>query len=215
MKRISIALTILALVSTSLMGQTGSINNTLGTGGAFVIKNAADDSLFLVNSSGGALFSRMTTAERSAIASPATGLLVYQTDGSDGFYYFTGSSWKQIATGASVAQKNWISPHYSFGTGTITTQTIIYIVNPDLSASPGVRLYVYDLFGSTLCTTTQVFMGPMDKISYIIPGSCPDLTTSGGWLEIVSTEPIIVFGYIERSQSGETPLQTPLTFFSR
>ncbi len=213
----SIVVTLCSLLfAPTLLAQTGSINNTLGTGGTFVIKNAADDSLFQVNSDGGVLFSRMTATERSAIASPATGLLVYQTDGSDGFYYYTGSAWTQIAAGGlPTAQKNWISPHYSFGTEPIATETIIYIVNLDLSTSPGIQLYVYDLFGSTVCSTMLTFIGPMDKMTYVIPTSCPGLTTSGGWFEIVSTEPIIVFGYIERSQSGETPLQTPLTFFSR
>lgn len=216
MKKTITVTTAFVLATVGLQAQSGSINNTLGAGGAFVIKNAADDSLFLVNSNGGVLFQRMTTAERSSIASPATGLLVYQTDGSDGFYYYTGSSWAQIAAGGlPTAQKNWISPHYSFATEPIATSTIIHIVNPDLSTSPGIQLSVYNLDGSTLCTTTQAFIGPMDKMAYVLPTSCPGLTTSGGWFEIVSTEPIIVFGYIERSQSGETPLQTPLTFYSR
>src|SRR5580692_5855269 len=35
----------------------------------------------------GFLAPRMTTAQRTAISSPATGLLVFQTDGTSGFYY--------------------------------------------------------------------------------------------------------------------------------
>lgn len=216
MKRLLQASLLAVLLAGALYGQAGSINNTLGTGGAFVVKNATNDSLFLVNGNGGVLFSRMTATARSAIASPATGLLVYQTDGSDGFYYYTGSTWTQIAAGAlPTAQKNWMSPHYSFGTGTITTETYIFVVNPDLSASPGIQLFVYDLFGTTLCSTTQTFIGPKDKLTFGLPASCPGLTTSGGWFEITSTQPVIVFGYIERSQSGETPLQTPLTFYAK
>jgi hypothetical protein len=54
----------------------------------------------------GVLISRMTETERSAIKSPASGLLVYQTDGIAGFYYHTGSEWKYLppATIASAAQ---------------------------------------------------------------------------------------------------------------
>jgi hypothetical protein len=44
----------------------------------------------------GALFPRMTSAQRTAIASPATGLLVYQTDGTEGFYVYSGGSWKSL-----------------------------------------------------------------------------------------------------------------------
>lgn len=40
----------------------------------------------------GFLLPRMTSTQRSAIATPANGLLVYQTDGDAGFYVNTGSS---------------------------------------------------------------------------------------------------------------------------
>jgi hypothetical protein len=40
----------------------------------------------------GMLAPRMTATQKSAISSPATGLLIYQTDGTTGFYYYTGSS---------------------------------------------------------------------------------------------------------------------------
>lgn len=42
----------------------------------------------------GFLLPRMTSAQRLAISSPAEGLLVYQTDGTVGLYYYNGSTWK-------------------------------------------------------------------------------------------------------------------------
>jgi len=51
----------------------------------------------------GALFPRMTQAERTAVTTPAEGLLVYQTDGKEGFYYFDGTGWTQIASQKSAA----------------------------------------------------------------------------------------------------------------
>jgi len=56
----------------------------------------------------GALVPRMTTAQRTAIAAPATSLLVYQTDGTAGFYYYTGAAWRYLNTpwifsGANIA----------------------------------------------------------------------------------------------------------------
>ena len=44
----------------------------------------------------GLLIPRMDFAQRVAIASPATGLMVYQTDGSTGFYYYNGTGWDRV-----------------------------------------------------------------------------------------------------------------------
>ena len=45
----------------------------------------------------GYLVPRMTETQRDAISSPATGLMIYQTDGTVGFYYYNGSSWAEVA----------------------------------------------------------------------------------------------------------------------
>ncbi len=44
----------------------------------------------------GVLLPRMTQAERDLIATPATGLLVYQTDIVPGYYMYNGTSWKLL-----------------------------------------------------------------------------------------------------------------------
>ncbi|MCX6277412.1 MAG: tail fiber domain-containing protein [Bacteroidetes bacterium] len=56
------------------------------------------------STSKGILLPRMTLAQRSAIASPANGLMIYQTDNSPGFYYNAGSGvspvWVVAGTGS-------------------------------------------------------------------------------------------------------------------
>ena len=47
----------------------------------------------------GVLVPRMTAAQRTGILSPAKGLLVYQNDGTEGFYYFDGLIWTKLASG--------------------------------------------------------------------------------------------------------------------
>ena len=44
----------------------------------------------------GVLTPRMTQAQRDAITSPATGLLIYQTNNTPGFYTYDGSVWKEV-----------------------------------------------------------------------------------------------------------------------
>jgi hypothetical protein len=44
----------------------------------------------------------MTSAQRTAITSPATSLLVYQTDGTTGFYYYTGSAWVTLSNNTTA-----------------------------------------------------------------------------------------------------------------
>jgi hypothetical protein len=39
----------------------------------------------------------MTEAQRTAIALSAKGLLVYQNDGTEGFYYYDGSAWTNLS----------------------------------------------------------------------------------------------------------------------
>src|ERR1700733_4867110 len=54
----------------------------------------------------GFLAPRMTQAQRTVIATPADGLLVYQTDATKGFYYYNGttSAWVLLAAAAGT---NW------------------------------------------------------------------------------------------------------------
>ena len=56
--------------------------------------------LDITSTTGGLLVPRMTEAQRDDINSPsnpATGLMIYQTDGTVGFYYYNGSSWAEVA----------------------------------------------------------------------------------------------------------------------
>ncbi|MBU0764691.1 MAG: hypothetical protein KJ607_07650, partial [Bacteroidetes bacterium] len=52
--------------------------------------------LDVVSTTRGMLIPRMNQAQRDAIGSPATGLLIYQTNNTPGFYYYDGSTWTQV-----------------------------------------------------------------------------------------------------------------------
>ena len=63
--------------------------------------------LELYSTSKGLLIPRMTQAERDAISSPATGLLIYQTDNTPGFYYWNGTAWIPILSSSSGSELFW------------------------------------------------------------------------------------------------------------
>ena len=49
----------------------------------------------------GLLIPRMTLANRpSSMSSTETGMIIYQTDNTPGFYYYDGSTWKLLSTEA-------------------------------------------------------------------------------------------------------------------
>jgi hypothetical protein len=59
---------------------------------------SASSLLDITATDAGLLIPRMLKSERDAIQDPATGLMVYQTNNTPGFYYYDGSGW--IATGS-------------------------------------------------------------------------------------------------------------------
>jgi hypothetical protein len=74
----------LVLVTSSIFAQIG-INNE---------NPDASAALDITSTTGGLLIPRMTETQRDAISPAATGLMIYQTDGTAGFYYYNGSSWE-------------------------------------------------------------------------------------------------------------------------
>ena len=91
MKRTLLHFATALLLGIQSYAQTGVAINTTG--------NDPDTSAMLDVSSTekGLLIPRMTEAQRTGIALPAKGLLVYQNDGTEGFYYYDGSAWTNLS----------------------------------------------------------------------------------------------------------------------
>ena len=110
---LTIAALIALLFEGNKAGAQGMAVNGTGT--------AADASAMLdvASTTQGMLVPRMTAAQKTAITSPATGLMIFQTDGTAGFYYYTGSAWSAVG-GSSLPSgttgdllyyngSNWVS----------------------------------------------------------------------------------------------------------
>jgi microcystin-dependent protein len=56
----------------------------------------ASAQLDITSTSKGLLMPRMTLVQRDAISNPATGLIIFQSDGNAGFYFFNSGTWNKL-----------------------------------------------------------------------------------------------------------------------
>ena len=76
-------ITLIIVASLALTIQAQDITNTPASGGDFII----------TSTTGGILIPKMTMTQRDAITGHVEGLMIYQTDNTAGFYYYSGSAW--------------------------------------------------------------------------------------------------------------------------
>ncbi len=195
--KVSVLLTLALL---ALGGYVYAQNNFPHYGRASVgTKYAHPSSLFEVRSfHKGVLIPRMTAIQRRAIQQPATGLLVFQTDGDAGLYYYK-QGWKPVAaqTGANRKLSNLIgmteinaslipreNTKYDLGHGALGWKDL-YIVGDMfiggtrfMSASNGANLFLGHGAGDNTTTgSTNVALGNHTLTQNTTGGS----NTAVGW----------------------------------
>ena len=114
--------------------------------------------LDITSTSKGILIPRMTQTQRDAISSPASGLMVYQTDNTVGFYYYDGSSWTAVSGGSSVTRQIISSATTLTGTNDhsiVLTGATTYTVTLPASPADGQVLNI----GNSNDNTTLSFPG--------------------------------------------------------
>jgi NHL repeat-containing protein len=162
MKKCSILL-LLFVWGSSGYGQGVGIGTSAPSGSA---------ALQVSSGSQGMLMPRLTAAERMGIVHPAGGLLVYQTDGTPGFYCFNGAAWTSV-TGSALDGRGvtetygWIST--VFGDGPNNTGVGAQVgtgINQGLSCDRSGNFYVVNVYGEickvNVCGTLTVLAGKIN-----------------------------------------------------
>jgi len=161
---------------------------------------SADPSAMLeVRSTLGFLAPRMLSTDRTAISSPATGLLVFQTDAPAGFYYYNGSSWQQLST--AVGSVTSITAGSGLSGGSITSSGTIAI------ASGGVTNAM--LANSSLTVTAGTGMSGGGSVSLggtiTLTNSAPDqivVLNNGTGISVSGTYPNFTITNTSPSSGG-------------
>jgi len=107
----------------------------------------ASSQLDITSTTSGILIPRMTQVQRDAIASPATGLLIYQTDNTPSFYYYDGAIW----TTFGGADSDWTvvgNDMYNANTGNVAIGNAapsakFHITGTTVPANPGGLTTIY------------------------------------------------------------------------
>jgi hypothetical protein len=109
MKSFKLSFIVAAIILFAMQNLSAQTNTFPGTGAAGIGTITPDSSSLLEmrSTSKGVLIPRMALMQRTAIASPATGLLIYQTNGTPGFYYYNGTAWTAVSpASANTALSN-------------------------------------------------------------------------------------------------------------
>lgn len=135
MKTLSLLFTVALLVNMAAITNAQNVGiNSDGT--------APDGSAMLDvrSTSSGILIPRMTQAERNAIATPAEGLLIYQTNVTPGFYYRNGSNaWTLIGSGSGNGTVTSVATGTGLTGGPITATGTIALANTTVTAGSYTR----------------------------------------------------------------------------
>jgi len=182
-------------------------NNSFAQGMAVNTTGAAANSSAMLDVSSttqGVLVPRMTSSQRTAISSPTTGLLVYQTDGTTGFYFYNGTVWTSLSSATNVTTQG-----NTFNGNSQLIQTNATGQYPALDGSLITNLASGGITAANVHVATGNYtMTATDQIVYWNSSASYQITLPAATSAIVGKTYYIFCGY--NSSTVGTPLMTPI-----
>ena len=92
----------------------------------------------------GLLVPRMTLTNRDNITAPATGLMIYQTDNTPGFYFYDGSAWSAFGGDSSSVSYSYMVPIWAEENQTLANNTYEWAFGngANTPSNAGITIYV-------------------------------------------------------------------------
>lgn len=171
-KLLTTACILFVITQIKLSAQTNTFPLT-GSAGVGTLTPNTSSIVEMQSTTQGLLAPRMTKAQRDAIAAPAQGLLIFQTNSTPGFYYYTGAAWTAISTkGANTSLSNL------GGAGTAINQNLTPNANNTLD------------LGSSLLNWNEIYVNAikfMDGSTQTTAGGGGGTYTAGTGINIAGT----------------------------
>ena len=92
----------------------------------------------------GLLVPRMTLTNRDNITAPATGLMIYQTDNTPGFYFYDGSAWSAFGGDSSSVSYSYMVPIWAEENQTLANNNYEWAFGngANTPSNAGITIYV-------------------------------------------------------------------------
>lgn len=140
---------------------------------------AASAILELTSTTKGFLPPKMTSAQRTAISSPAVGLVVYQTDGTEGLYENTASGWRIVNASAGGSQSAIQFKDEGTNIGTSGGVTSVNFTGTGVTATESANAVTVTISGGGAGSGTVSYIPKWSTTSTLTDANFYDQGTSG------------------------------------